>query len=56
MAYTAKSSLSPFLFPMPDNQKIAIVVARGLKVPLSVFSPELKCYTCDAPPFRRARD
>ena len=36
---------------MPDNQEIPIFVARGLEMPLSVFWPQLKCYTCDAPAF-----
>jgi 4-amino-4-deoxy-L-arabinose transferase-like glycosyltransferase len=40
---------------MPDNQEIPIFVARGLKMPLSVFWPQLKCYTCDAPAFITAR-
>jgi 4-amino-4-deoxy-L-arabinose transferase-like glycosyltransferase len=40
---------------MPDNQEIPIFVARGLKMPLREFWPQLKCYTCDAPAFIKAR-
>jgi 4-amino-4-deoxy-L-arabinose transferase-like glycosyltransferase len=36
---------------MPDNREIPIVVARGLKMSLRAFWPQLKCYTCDTPAF-----
>jgi hypothetical protein len=38
---------------MPDRQDTPICVARGLKVPIEDFWPQVKCWTCDAPAFAK---
>ena len=38
---------------MPDRMNVPIYVCRGLKEPLKAFWPEVKCWTCDKPPFAR---
>ena len=39
---------------MPDRRIQRVHICRGLKMPLREFWPQVKCWTCDSPPFRRA--
>jgi len=38
---------------MPDREHTPIHVCRGLKIPVDVFWPKTKCWTCDVPEFAR---
>jgi len=38
---------------MPDRQRIAVSICRGLKVPLTELWPKVKCWTCDRPEIGR---
>jgi hypothetical protein len=39
---------------MPDRRTQRIYLCRGLKLPLREFWPQVKCWTCDRPPFTRS--
>jgi hypothetical protein len=39
---------------MPDRRTERIYLCRGLKLPLPEFWPQVKCWTCDRPPFTRS--
>jgi len=39
---------------MPDRRTQRIYLCRRLKLPLREFWPQVKCWTCDRPPFTRS--